>query len=56
MHQQQQIIQSYIVLFVQNEKYTLNLYILRFEYIKDYNDLKDKDQIGGECDIIKLEG
>ena len=32
------------------------LYILRFEYIKDYNDLKDNDQIGGECDIIKLEG
>ena len=31
-------------------------YILRFEYITDYNDLKDKDQIGGECYIIKLEG
>ena len=24
-------------------------YILRFEYITDYSDLKDKDQIGGEC-------
>ena len=24
-------------------------YILRFEYITDYNDLNDMDQIGGEC-------
>ena len=31
-------------------------YILRFEYITDYSDLKDKDQIGGECYVIKLEG
>ena len=31
-------------------------YILRFEYITDYNDLNDKDQIGGECYVIQLEG
>ena len=31
-------------------------YILRFEYITDYNDLNDMDQIGGECYVIQLEG
>ena len=31
-------------------------YILRFEYITEYNDLNDKDQIGGECYVIELEG
>ena len=31
-------------------------YILRFEYITDYNDLNDKDEIGGECYVIQLEG
>ena len=31
-------------------------YILRFEYITDYNDLNDMDQIGGECYVIRLEG
>ena len=27
-------------------------YILRFEYITDYSDLKDKDQIGGEFKLL----
>ncbi len=31
-------------------------YILRFEYITNYNDLDDKDKIGGECYVIELEG
>ena len=31
-------------------------YILRFEYITDYNDLNDMDQICGECYVIQLEG
>ena len=31
-------------------------YILRFKYITDYSDLKDKDQIGGKCYVIQLEG
>ena len=31
-------------------------YILRFEYITDYNDLNDMDQVGGECYVIQLEG
>ena len=31
-------------------------YILRFEYITDYNDLNDKDQICVDCYVIKLEG
>ena len=31
-------------------------YILRFEYITDYNDLNDMDQISGEYQVIQLEG
>ena len=31
-------------------------YILRFEYITDYNDLNDMYKIGGEYYVIQLEG
>ena len=51
MHQQQQIIQSYIVLFVQNE-YDNPIYKLGFEYITEYNNLNNIDQIVSEYFVI----